>query len=484
MRVKWTHSRRQPLGVTSIVLLLSIAGLAADNDAARALSAKARSAQQRLRDYHCSVEYTDCRDYAARRRQLDEARKAEDGPPGLVEYYQERLDGSGKEYELQTVIGDSTGRIRITHTFGKYDLDGKTSVRHRIDCAWDGTMNVDYSTRPNLDAPGNAVITPTRSMHFLFVRHPQSTFGGLFLAALDRAIQNGEKVDVQQEADGVQHISFLGEDPLVSGGSKLPWRGTIDPSKGFSTSEWEVTHANGHKSRLSATFAQVSEGVWFPTEGHIDGFFSDGMPEVQTAVKILNVSVNDPNFNEGLFHVDIPKGAHVTNNIAGVAYIVGDPGSMRVLGDYTNTDHIVHDVVKGSDPSQDKLIFLPHLRQAIEKNMAFVLDLRMRKLVAVDNASHSQDVLNSLRGAGVGDLFWDGGLVVVGETKVEPMPGERLPVLALTKMNGGGRYRLAEGVDLPGCLRITDRRGSSYDVVLKQIRAEGISITCRSISNP
>jgi hypothetical protein len=333
MQDKTIYSEGRVAYMAAIVLLLSIVGSAAENDAARALSAKARSAHESLRNYQCSVEYMDCRDYAARRRQLDEARKVKDGPPGLVEYYQEKLDGSGKDYELQTVVGDSTGRIRIAHTFGKYDLAGEKSVTSRMDCAWDGTTTVDYYTRPNLDIPGNAVITPTRSMHFLFVRHPQSSFGGLFLAALDKAIQNGEKVDVQQEAHGLQQISFTCEDPAAPGGPKHLWGGTIDPSKGFSTSEWEVTHADGHKSRLSATFAQVSEGVWFPTGGRIEGFFPDGMLEVRTSVKIADVVVNDPNFNERLFHIDIPKGAHVTNRVAGVTYTVGDPTSVRALGD-------------------------------------------------------------------------------------------------------------------------------------------------------
>jgi hypothetical protein len=437
-----------------------------------------------MRNYRCCAEYTDRCDYAARKRELDEASKRKDTPPHLIAYYRESLEGSGKKYELQTIVGDSTGRIRITDTFGNHDLDDARHVTGQMDVSWDGTMNVNYM-HSNPDKPGGAVITPDRSIHFVAARHPMWTFGGRFLAAMDKAIENGEKIDVDAGPDGLQQVRFACEDPMPSDGEHLKrtWTGTVDPSKGFSIHQWEYLLPNGERSRFSATFTEVSDGVWFPTEGRIEGYFADGMPKTQTSVKIVNVIVNDPNFDATLYHIDLPNGTHVVNRIAGVVYFVGDPTSMRAIGDSTNTAHIVNDTMENDGPSFESIIFIPHMRQAIEKDTSFVLDLRARRLVGVDKASNSQDVIDSLHGAGIGDVFWDGDIVVVGETKVNMAPGQRQFPLAFTGMDGGGRYRLPENIDPPCSLRITDRRGSQYNVVIKQIREEGISITCRLVSD-
>lgn len=482
MRVRLLDLKRRVMRAASIALVLSIPGWSDENDAARALFARAKTAREGLKNYRCSVDYTDESDYAARKREFEEAGRTKDVFPEVVEFLKRDLDGPGKRYELQTIVGDSTGRMRITHTLGKVDPDGGRSVTNQMDIAWDGAMNVHLTHLPNRDG---AVITPERTMHFALTRHPMSSFGDRFLTAMDKAMEDGEKIDMQQGADGLVQMRFACRDPLADSneGPKYLWAGTIDPSRGFTMPQWEFTLPNGNKSRFSATFTEISDGVWFPTEGRIEGFFADGMPNRRTSVKIANLIVNDPNMDAGAFHINLPDGAHVTNRIAGIAYIVGDPTSTRALGDAASAAHVVNDAMKGDDPSKDRLILLPHIRQAVEKGNSFVLDLRTGTLVGVDQAATSAETVDSLRNAGIGDLFWDGGIVVIGETKVESASAEQQSSPVFTEMDGGGRYKLPQDVKLPCSLRITDRRDARYNVVVTQIHEDGISITYRPVSS-
>ncbi len=476
------HVSAKDLGLFIVGILLSTAGWAADNDAARALLAQAKAAREGLKNYRCSVEYTDVSDYAARKRELEEARRSKGVFPEVVEYLEKSLDGPERKYELQTIVSDSTGRMRITHTFGKYDLDGGRSVTQQMDVAWDGTTNVDLTHFPKLNRDG-AVITPDRSGHLVLTRHPVSSFGDRFLTAMDKAIEDAERIDVHQGANGLVQVRFRCQDPLAPD-EKRPKQasaGTIDPSKGFTIPQWELTLPNGNKSRFSATFTEINDGIWFPTEGRIEGFFPDGMRNRQTSVKIANVIVNDPNVDAGAFHISLPEGTYVTNRIAGIAYIVGDPSSVRVLGDSTNIGHIVNKGMRELSASLEHEVFIPHMKAALEKGAAFVLDLKTRKLVGVDEASGSQDVLNALHDSGIGDLFWDGDIVVVGDTKVQPLLAEHQESLTLTAMENGVRYTLGEDFELPCPLQVTSRTGVRYHLLAKSISEEGIQGTCKPV---
>ena len=303
-------------------------GWSEENDAARALFARAKTAREGRKNYRCSVDYADESDYAAHKREFEEVSGTKGVFPEIVEFLKKELEGPGKRYESQTIVSDSAGRMRITQTLGKVDPDGGRSVMDQTDIAWDGTMNVHLTHLPNRDG---AVITPERTMHFALTRHPMSSFGDRFLTAMDKAIADGEKIDMQQEVDGLVQVRFACRDPLAGNnqGPKYTWAGTMDPSRGFTIPQWEFTLPNGNKSRFSATFTEISDGVWFPTEGRVEGFFADGMPNRRTSVKIANLIVNDPNMDAGVFHINLREGTYVTNRIAGIAYVVGDPSSTR-----------------------------------------------------------------------------------------------------------------------------------------------------------
>jgi hypothetical protein len=471
------------LGTVVVLVCFSLpeVGSPAENNDVRALCARIRSAQRSLKNYQCSVEYEDSRDRAATKRLLEDARRTEGVPQAFIRYYEEELAGCGRNYELQRVIGDNSGRIKITQTQGKYNADGRREALQEDTCAWDGAMSVSYIPRFGPSGPGGAQITAGPHLFFRIARHPMLSFGGRFFAALDKAIEAHEKVDLRTDANsGVMRIRFTSADPMAPK-VRCTWEGVVDPSRGFCVPQWELTQPDGMKTRFSATFRELKPGVWFPTEGQTSGFFPDGMLESLNSVKITNVIVNDPNFDANLFHVDIPPGTRVEDSIGGIFFIVGDPGSVRPMGSHVSTAHIVDRAVGPAPTAQEEPISMPALKQAVDKGVPFVLDLSTRKLVNVDEVHTSQDVLNSLHGSGIGDLFWDGAFVVLGDGRIDLAitNGKQSPTL--TPMQNGCRWALPEDVALPCLLIVTNRGGDRYHVILKHVGDEGISITCKAL---
>ena len=55
-------------------------------------------------------------------------------------------------------------------------------------------------------------------------------------------------------------------------------------------------------------------------------------------MKTSNVKINDPNFHEDLFHVDLPKGTRVTEKVLGIQYVVGEPMSVKTYPDGMSLD--------------------------------------------------------------------------------------------------------------------------------------------------
>jgi hypothetical protein len=466
-------------GVFTLVILplSSHAGLPLEDSNPRKFCAEVRLAQQSLRNYQCSVEYVDSADYAARKRLWENALKAGDMPEHILKYYERDLEGTGRHYEFQKVVADSSGRIKVAHTVGRYDADGKQQPTQENTSAWDGDASMTYLPRGDGSPFGGAQITAGRDLCFQAMRHPLWSFGGRFYAALDQAIESGEKIEIQREpASALLRIRFAGGEAIAPT-PKWAWAAVVDPARGFCVPEWEFTQPDGMKCRFSATFREVQPGVWFPTKGRMDGFFPDGMVESQTSVKITDVVVNDPNFSNNLFHIDLPPGTHVRDTVMGLQYVVGKADSTSVLGEQVTTAHIITKGVGPNDPPAEETFFLPHVKQALEKGTAFVLNLRTRKLMGVDANTPSQEVLNSLYAAGVGDLFWDGGIVVVGDTKIELVLGERTRSLPRGKMEHGARYRLPERVPLPCTLRVTDKAKSRFHMVVKEISEKGIAIS-------
>jgi hypothetical protein len=331
MRYMLASYVHQAAGLLLLSFWLSSAGPTVERDPARDLLQNMQAAQSRLKNYQCSVEYVDSADYAARKRLLENALKTPDMPEHLVRYYERDLEGTGRHYEFQKVVGDGAGRIKIAHTVGRYGTDGKQEPTQENTSAWDGDTSITYLPPGDGSPFGGAQITAGRNLCFQAMRHPLWSFGGRFYAALDRAIDGGEKIEIQREpTGGLLRIHFAGGEAIAPT-PKWVWAAVVDPARGFCVPEWEFTRPDGAKSRFSATFREVQPSVWFPTAGRVDGFFPDGMVESRTSVKITDVVVNDPNFSNNLFHIDLPPGTRVRDMVKGLKYVVGNPDSTCTL---------------------------------------------------------------------------------------------------------------------------------------------------------
>jgi CARDB len=141
------------------------------------------------------------------------------------------------------------------------------------------------------------------------------------------AVSNGVRV----EAEKVQEEYRV---ELDYGGGKTVY--VIDPAQGFSVVSGQRVSNGRLLASHRAEFQEVSPGVWFPIGGEMVGGNAE-TGDVRTTVEILQVSVNDQDFYEGLYHVDFPKGTRVSDKRTGLSYVVGETpreeASGRILGD-------------------------------------------------------------------------------------------------------------------------------------------------------
>jgi hypothetical protein len=429
-----------------------------------------------LINYRCSVEYIDRISYESRKREWEKARQS-DLPSGLIKSIEEDLQGSGKKYELQDVLADATGRIKINNRTGDYDNAGHRHPAKRLDLAWDGELAVRHSNYLEGDYPGGAVIAAKKQRNYSLMRRPLRIFGGRFLEALDKASSAGKNIEFEQnKADGTWQISFEADDPAFHI-KDCVWKCTVDPSKNFSVTSGERSQKQGDSSRFSVDYKEIEDGIWFPVNGKLEGFYPDGVNEFVSNVKITNIVINDPNVGKNSFHFDIPRGAHVRDTIGGIAYIVGDPSSMRRLGEPLGvTNAIVHDAVKNAE-----VIFVPDIKMALKEDSPFVLVLKTGKLVSVDRARGTSDVLKRLKGAGIGDLLWDDGLVLFEGVRMKPVTGANRGLIELVEMENGKLYKFQNDIGLPCTLILIDRAETSYCLTISEISKRGISLTCEIV---
>lgn len=472
--------RRQSrvVGLLFVCLLPPATSLALQDPSAVGLLEGFRHARAKLKNYQCSAEYASFRSYEARKRLFDWSLESGDLSAETIAELRKNLTGTGRTFERQTVVGDSRGRMKLTHAYGQYGPDNsKEEASERMAVAWDGTGSVTY-TRLTPDNPGGAMIASTRPPHFKFAAHPLWSFGGRFVSVLERAIETGSDIDTHQKTpDGPWEIAFTCDDP-VTGASALIWTGTVDPAQGFSVTRWDYTRPDGARYQFSATFKEVAPGVWFPTEGQMLGHFADGMRDALKSVTVRDVIVNDPNFSNALFHIEIPNGTIVQDAVAGIIFIAGDPSSLRVSGSMANTGYIVTEAMKPEAGGRKDTIFLPHIRKALETNRSFVLDLGTSTLIGVDKADGVQDTLTRLRGGGMGDIFWSNGFVVVEGIRIAPKEGEPREWFTFVKMDHGGIYKFTAPPPLPCVLSITGRDDRRYRVTIQSIEEDGVSLLC------
>lgn len=296
-----------------------------DEDLARFLLEEIRGARQKIRDVKHTAIYHDYQSPKAFQLSLERLalQLKEKYPEEQVENQIRHLKENYSEHRFERLdmAIDSEGRARIETNSGRASEKGilvaADSTRKVV--TWDGENAIEYyedwkNLKSGILSNERPFETTKRS------RRPWRQFGGNFYDRLSRTIDENTKVDVERTEDGLYRITiFSGDDGRETG--------TLDPSQGYSLIRTEY-HSGQHLVGFNeATFIEVGPDIWFPVEGEVVWFFETGPPEVarKTSMEVSDIVVNDPNFYDGLFHVDFPKGTHVSDRNTGRRYIVGEP---------------------------------------------------------------------------------------------------------------------------------------------------------------
>ena len=323
-------------GAVSLLVILTTIGEASaqNSESPDVLLERLVSARQKVQNFRCTVCYHDFRPNKG------ESLMRALGNYGAAE--KQRIlshIGNGHAYQEHMVAFDSEGRGRVELVGGQANADGTPStVVTRNISVWDGQGAIDFVTETSREA-GSAVLGDesrglTNSSH----RQPWTQFGGYFVGFMAAAIADGNAVDVQEQADGTYRV----EVPCERGISRV---GIVDPTQGHSVVLQEVYRGNRLLSRYTAMFRQMAPDVWFPVEGQAVSYDAEtpDLIRTQTTVKVSEIKINDSNFYEGLFHVDLPEGTVVVDMVTGLQYTVGEAASLRPHG-MPNARVMVEDV--------------------------------------------------------------------------------------------------------------------------------------------
>jgi hypothetical protein len=334
-----------------------------NKDLANFLLNRMLDTRMKVNNFKCKVEYLDYRPNDARQRQEAQIKKA-----GIPKKHLERLINSRKQhneyrYNIQQIAFDNQDRARVHRISWISDADGKLieETSNRI-LTWDGKNAIEFG-KP----PGNVTnVTPyaTLSNKQPFettkrIRQPWQQFGGDFCPRFAKAIAEGTETNVNREQDGVYRVEIIHENDKKE-------IAIVDPSQGYSLTSQEGYLRGQLRQRYTATYTELSPGVWFPTEGEDIRFTLDDPPLLQfkSTMKVTGVTINDPNFYEGLFRIDFPKGTKVRDDISGLRYVIEDPTSINSYPDGIKLDGITSVAGFGEEalnPLKDKP--LPDMKQ-------------------------------------------------------------------------------------------------------------------------
>jgi len=226
-------------------------------------------------------------------------------------------EGAGKRiyrYDTDRLALDNKGTGKVTMILEEADAEGhRTGNRTRkFTTTWDGENSVRYSETPERSY---ATIGGTKQPLEVTRRYaqPWMVFGDNFCNDLTRAIEQNEKINIEQQKDGNYRIEILRpEDMKIIG--------VIDPDQGYSMIMREVYIKGKLSVKQKARFEQVEHGIWFPVSGeHSHGFTTE--PRLSSMMTIKDIKINDPNFYNGLYHVDFAEGTYVSDRATGLEYV-------------------------------------------------------------------------------------------------------------------------------------------------------------------
>lgn len=238
---------------------------------------------------------------------LDVPHLRSDRPPQEI---QERI----YRYQIDHLALDNKGAGRVTMVEEEADAKGNRAGYgiKKITNIWDGKNSVHYSERPGRTF---ATIGGTEQPLEVTRRYaqPWTVFGGNFCNDLTRALEQNEKVNIEKQKDGNYRIEILRpQDKKIVG--------VIDPNQGYSVILRELYLEGKLHERDKARFEQVIPGIWFPVSGEYSFGITTGTG-LRSTMTIKEIKINDPNFYDGIYHVDFAEGTYVTDSATGSLHV-------------------------------------------------------------------------------------------------------------------------------------------------------------------
>lgn len=456
-----------------------------DKDLAKFLLDRILETRIKVNNFRCTVAYHNYRPNEARQRLIDQAVKA-----GMPKKQVEMLINKQKQrneyrYDRQQVAFDNQGRARFQRDSWISDSDGKLikKTSNRIS-TWDGENSIEFGKLPGNISPYATLSNKQPFETTKRIRQPWQQFGGNFCPRFAAAIAAGAKIDVEREKDGTYRVEVVREDDKKE-------IAIVDPSQGYSLTLQESYLRGQLRHRYTANYTEVSPGVWFPAEGEDIRFTLDDPPllQLKSTMKVTEVTINDPNFYEGLFHINFPKGTRVRDVMSGLQYVVGAPMSEKMYGisDARSLDEVAIDTLdemaKETDQKHQEVeLLIPKVGNALEKDEPFVLGLVDSKLVNPRNKPESEESNNFLKELGQGDIAWDGTVVATRRAEVLTIKQESKRPLRFTKGKWVGSYKLPDEVELPYSLLIVTNEGVNYLMIVRKIESGGITVSYRQLN--
>lgn len=227
-------------------------------------------------------------------------------------------------YDTDELALDNKGTGKVTMILEEADSEGLRTGNglKTITNTWDGENSVRYTETPERSS---AIIGGTKPPLEVTKRYaqPWTVFGGEFCNDLKRAIEQNEKIHIEKQKDGSYRIEILRpEDMKIIG--------VIDPDQGYSMIMREIYVKGKLSVKQKARFEQVEHGIWFPVSGeNAHGFTTER--RLSSIMTIKDIKINDPNFYDGLYHIDFAEGTYVTDRTTGFSYVTVSMGPSVLL---------------------------------------------------------------------------------------------------------------------------------------------------------
>ncbi len=258
----------------------------------------------------------------------------------ITSEWEEEWDGVPKSWESQKWTWDHFGRRRLTYRHGRVGdqrehLPPNESLE--IDTLFDGEVLLNQQYYPDRDRQGGNDPDLTKGYRASIVsdaaaparreleshRNPLEYLWNTAMRELGHCEANEVPIAVR-EIDGLTELEFV----PPSTGDDSPVRSIVrvDMNRGPSLVSWSTFDAAGKMTSEIATKLGESNGRWIATEGSHRNWgerATSSPPIFDWHFRVTEFVVNDPNFDDQIFRINLAPDTAVSDTRFKVAYRVG-----------------------------------------------------------------------------------------------------------------------------------------------------------------